>query len=334
MPVIDIHAHVLFGETTERLRRDLPDHAPALERTEDGAWFTFPDGRRLGPFPAGLLDLDLRLRDMDRQGVGVQAVSVPPTHFGYRLPDDVARTWARGLNDGMIELARARPDRFQVLGTLPLQHPSAAVEEVERIATESSVRGVEIGTNVAGRDLDDPALDPVWEVLEETDLGVLLHPDQRDAAARDRLSSYYMINLIGNPLETTIALGAMILGGVLERHDRLRVGCVHGGGFAPYQLGRWDHAWRNREDVRVASERLPSETFGRVFFDSLTHDVQSLAFLGRRVGWDRVMLGSDYPFDMADEEPVASVERLELAADDASQVLERTVEAFLRSPSP
>jgi aminocarboxymuconate-semialdehyde decarboxylase len=278
-----------------------------------------------------MFDPALRLADMDRQRVDVQLLSVPPPNFHYHVPADVGGAFAAAQNDAMLRLAEKHPDRFAVFATLPLQSPEAAVAETARMAVHGRVRGAEIGTNVQGRNLDDPALEPVWTALEEADLPVWIHPDQRDIAGADRLAQYYLVNLIGNPLESTIAMASLIFGGVVERHPGLRFGFVHGGGFTPYQIGRWDHGWGCRPEPRsVIADVPPSEHFGRFFFDSLTHDALSLELLGRRVGWDHVVVGSDYPFDMGSDEPVTAVEKVDLTPQQRRSVLERNAERFLR----
>jgi aminocarboxymuconate-semialdehyde decarboxylase len=160
-----------------------------------------------------------------------------------------------------------------------------------------------------------------------------VHGDQRSLAGADRLHGYYLQNLIGPPLESTIAMGRLIFGGVLERHPALRFGWVHGGGFTPYQIGRWDHGWACRPEPRVAVDATPPRTyFGRMYFDTLTHDPLSLELLGRRVGWDHVMVGSDYPFDMSSSDPVGDVEAVDMTEEARVQVLERTAHGLPAPP--
>jgi aminocarboxymuconate-semialdehyde decarboxylase len=190
---------------------------------------------------------------------------------------------------------------------------------------------VQIGSNINGTDVDDPTLEPVWAELERWNLPVWFHSDQRSIAGADRLQTYYLQNLIGIPLESTIAAAKLIFGGVLDRHPDLRFGFTHGGGFSPYQLGRWEHGWTVRPEPKVnIAETGPRRFYGTMFFDSLTHDALSLELLGRRVGWDHVVLGSDYPFDMASTDPVAGVEAVELSPADRALVLEGTAHRFLR----
>jgi aminocarboxymuconate-semialdehyde decarboxylase len=207
----------------------------------------------------------------------------------------------------------------------------AAINELGRIAAYRRVRGVQLGTNIAGVNLDTPDLEPLWQALEDANLPVWVHGDQRMLAGADRLNRYYLQNFIGQPLESTIAMGYLIFGGVLEHHPALRFGWVHGGGFLPYQVGRWDHGWGVRsEAAEVIHKTRPSEYFKRMWFDSLTHDPLSLEFLGRRVGWHKVVLGSDYPFDMASADPVGGVDAVDLSAEERAQVLEKNALPFLR----
>jgi aminocarboxymuconate-semialdehyde decarboxylase len=190
---------------------------------------------------------------------------------------------------------------------------------------------VQIGSNIDGTDVDDPSLEPLWEDLERRDFPVWFHSDQRSIAGADRMNSYYLQNLIGIPLESTIAAAKLIFGGVLDRHPDLRIGFTHGGGFSPYQIGRWEHGWSVRPEPKInISETGPRHFFGMMYFDSLTHDPLSLEMLGRRMGWDHVLLGSDYPFDMASTDPVGGVEAVEMSDADQARVLHANAERFLR----
>lgn len=331
MAVVDIHSHIAPRRGLMRIGHELSARAPRVETTDTGYVLVVPGGRKLGPFPAGLLDPDIRLDDMDRQGVDIQALSIPPTLFAYDLPSEEGSRWAQILNDAMIELAREHPDRFRVLVTLPLQDPLAAIQELERVLVEEPVGGIEIGTHVGGVDLDDERFEPIWRLAAGAKLGILLHPDQGDALGKTRLNRYYLVNLVGNPVETTLAVASLVFGGVLERHPELKIGCVHGGGYAPYQVGRWDHGWSCRPETSARLSSRPSESFSRIFFDSLTHDALSLTLLGDLVGWSQVMVGSDYPFDMGVSNPLDSVKELELDAADERMILGGTASRFLRS---
>jgi aminocarboxymuconate-semialdehyde decarboxylase len=248
------------------------------------------------------------------------------------VPAGVGADFARIQNDALVRLSDKEPERFHVFATLPLQDIDASLTEIERVAGIERVRGVQIGSNIDGTDVDDPSLETVWTALENLDLPVWFHSDQRSIAGADRLKTYYLQNLIGIPLESTIAAAKLIFGGVLDRHPDLRIGFTHGGGFAPYQAGRWEHGWEVRPEPKVNIDATgPRHYFASLYFDSLTHDPISLEMLGKRMGWDHVMLGSDYPFDMASTDPVGALEKTEMSDEDRALVLQGNAERFLRS---
>lgn len=331
MTTIDIHAHAIVPTALAEMASAHPDHGPTLIEDEGRRFLRYPGRERLGPLPEGIFEPALRLADMDHQRVDLQVIAIPPPNFHYHVPPDVGRDFARIQNDALIELSDKQPDRFHLFATLPLQDIGASLAEIARVSGFDRVRGVQIGSNIDGTDVDDQSLEPVWADLEQRNFPVWFHSDQRSIAGAERMSSYYLQNLIGIPLESTIAAAKLIFGGVLDRHPDLRIGFTHGGGFSPYQIGRWEHGWSVRPEPRVNIDRNgPRHFFGMMFFDSLTHDPLSLEMLGRRMGWDHVMLGSDYPFDMASTDPVGGVEAVELSDSDLSLVLGENAEHFLR----
>lgn len=331
MTTIDLHAHAIVPDALTAMAAAHPDYGPSLF-TDDGIrYLSYPGRARLGPLPEAIFDPEIRLADMDERRVDVQIIAIPPPNFHYHVPAEVGVEFASIQNDHLIRLSESRLERFHVFGTLPLQDVDASLAEIARIAPVPRVRGVQTGTNINGVELDDPSLAPVWEALEAANLPVWLHPDQRSIAGPERLSDYYLQNFIGIPLDSTIAAARLIFGGVLERYPGLRFGFCHGGGFAPYQIGRWHHGWGVRpEPKEFIEEKGPRQYFSTLYFDSLTHDALSLELLGRRVGWDHVVLGSDYPFDMASTDPVGGVEAIGLDEEDLNRVLEGNSAQLLR----
>jgi len=333
-PVVDVHAHALLPDALNAMAAEFPEYGPTLLEEPDARYLQYPGRERLGPLYPGIFDPQVRLADMDRMRVDRQIIAIPPPQYHYHVPAEVGVRFAQLQNDGLIALHDVSPDRFHVFGTLPLQDIDASVAEVDRIAEVPFVRGVQMSTNVNLMDLDDPSLEPVWSRLEHYGLPVWFHGDQRSIAGADRLDRYYLQNFIGLPLETTIAMASLIFGGVMANHPGLRFGWVHGGGFAPYQLGRWDHGWQQRTESKVIlKDTLPSHYFKQFYIDSLTHDPISLDMLGARMGWDHVVLGSDYPFDMGPKDPVAGVEAVEMTDADRVAVLSTNCENFLRPMS-
>lgn len=277
MPTVDVHAH----------------HTPA---------------QCLGMLPAGLpmqnivgdmTDQGRRLEDMAKGGVDIQVLS-PFLGFLSRGLDV-----ARPHNDAMAEAVRAQPDRFIGLAAVPMAEPDTAPVEIERAINELGLRGVEIGTNVLGQNLDDPALLPVFEKIAELDVPIFIHP--LNVLGADRLAHYGLDNLIGNVTDTAVAAASLIFGGVITRFPQLKVYLSHGGGSCPYVRGRWDHGWRARK-MDSPVDKPPSDYLRGFYYDALTHSPDALAFLVAWAGADHVMLGTDYPFDMGDASPVATIE--------------------------
>jgi aminocarboxymuconate-semialdehyde decarboxylase len=302
---IDVHAHCVPAEVIDQLTADSPDVGiQVVDR--GGRRHVVIAGAEAGTLHPGLTDMQRRLETMAATGVDVQLLSSWIDLTAYALPADRGARYARMFNEALAGTAARHPGRFEALCTVPLQAPARAVEELHHAVGELGMVGVEIATTVAGRELDDPDLEPFWSAAEETACLVLLHPCA--SLAGRGVTNYFLGNLVGNPAESTIALGHLIFGGVLERHPDLRLCSVHGGGFAPYQLGRWDHAFHG--DVRGAAARLtrpPSEWMSRLYHDTVLHSPRSLRMLVDVVGAEHVLLGSDYPFEMGDPDPLGTV---------------------------
>ena len=303
---IDVHAHCVPPEVIAQLSAEGGRYGIELV-SRDGRQHALIAGTvEAGPLRPDLSDLPRRLAAMDAAGVSVQVLSSWIDLTAYALPAETGVRYARMFNEELAGVAAAHPDRFRALCTVPLQSPAAAADELRFAVSELGMVGVEIATTVAGRELDDPDLAPFWAAAEEVRCLVLLHPC---ASLSGRgVSRYFLGNLVGNPAETTIAVGHLVFGGVLERHPDLRLCAVHGGGFAPYQIGRWDHAFHR--DARGAAAHLtrpPSEWVARLYHDTVLHSPRSLRLLLDLVGPEQVVLGSDYPFEMGDPDPLATL---------------------------
>ncbi|MGH8951364.1 MAG: amidohydrolase family protein [Acidimicrobiia bacterium] len=299
--VVDVHSHLMVPESAELTRPHLkPENEP---RT----FFSSSQTKELNNEFYDLAldkytDPETRLADMDAMGVDVQLVSLTPFHYFYWADAGLAPAVASLQNERIAEVAALAPDRFVGVGTLPLAHPEAAVAEAKRVL-DRGFPAVEIGADVNGLDLDDPSFEPVWGALEESGLVVILHPAGFTEAKR--MSDYYLVNVIGIPLSTTLAVTRLILAGVFERHPGLRLLLVHGGGYLPFYWARTDHAFRHRPEMRANIDRLPSEYLDGFHFDITVFDPALVAHLVDRFGADRVLLGTDYPFDMGLTDPLA-----------------------------
>lgn len=296
---IDVHCHLI-----PEPEFSLP-YLPMRFGTGKDADEVFYREASVGPIRPLLTDAGAAVREMDRIGLAQRAMSIAPLSYRYDLEPAECLRWHAGLNDALTAACSAYPDRLIPIGIVPLQDADAAAGEAWRAVKDLHMRGIEIGTQIADRRLDDPALEPFWTVMEELGVAIFIHPEH---IPNPLWSDYYLINLIGNPVQTTVAVANLIFGGVVDRHPRLRFWLAHGGGVAPWLAGRFRHGWTVRPETRTHGAANPMEILARNFwFDSLTHDPATLTALVSRFGADRVVLGSDSPFDMADDDPLATL---------------------------
>jgi aminocarboxymuconate-semialdehyde decarboxylase len=297
---VDIHNHVIPERALDVLHSD-PVYRVAIV---DGRW-------RGGNHPAFELDPSFRhaeakLDQLERNSIDGAVLSAAPPLFCYETGATAGERICRAANEGMRSFAAAAPGRLWWLAHVPLQAPDRAVT-VLADAAEAGCVGVQVGSSVNGTRLDDPRLAPFWAAADNLGLPVVIHPDP-SYSIHDGLEAFYLRNVIGMPLETTIAVKRLISAGVLPAHPRVQVVLLHGGGYFPYQAGRLRHARTVRGELSELGAD-PWEALGQLWFDVITHDAQALRYLVNRVGEERVVLGTDLPFDMALPEPVDAVER-------------------------
>ena len=298
---VDMHSHVMVPKAAELV-------APHLD------WSTIPLAHFATPATQALnrkqdadrrpnmTDLGTRLADMDAAGIDVQIVMPPPPQCYYTLEPALAAEATTIVNEGIRDWCKQDPERFAGLGSVPMQDPAKAVAELHRCMGELGLKGVQILTNIAGRELSDPDFAPFWAETEALGAVVLLHPNGFTEA--DRLRRFYFNNVIGNPLETSIALHYLIFDGVLERHPALKLIAVHGGGYLPAYSGRIDHAWGARTDAHGQLPNPPTSYLKRVYFDTVVFTPHQLDALVRQFGTERLLMGTDYPYDMAEADPI------------------------------
>jgi aminocarboxymuconate-semialdehyde decarboxylase len=324
---IDIHAHVIAEETMRLMQKEAPKIAPRITSIEAESALFEVAGSPYRPFPRGGFDLERRFKDMAASAVDMQAVSVPPQTFLYDQDASLTATFARIQNEEIAKLTKQYPDRFLGLATLPMQAPEQAAAELRRAVRTLGLSGAMIGSNIEGRNLDDPALEPVWAAAAEVGAFMLIHPTK--VAGADRLRSYYLTNLIGNPLDTTIAAASLVFGGVLERHPNIKICLSHGGGFTPYQAGRWVHGWHVRNEPKKSLAVSPEASLRRFYYDTIVHARPQLESLVGWAGASHVLLGSDYPFDMGTLECVRQVRAASLSEADRAIILGGQAAAML-----
>jgi len=294
---IDVHNHVMPTEALDLLGGE----AIYGVTVADGEW----RGVHHVPFPIvpSFYDPAAKIEHLDKVGIAAAVVSAPPPLFFYDVPSDAGVDLCEAANDGMVNYCSHYPDRLRWLANLPMQAPDEAVR-VYRAAVSSGCVGAAIGTSIAGRRLDEPDFERFWAIVEEIGRPVLAHPAFNEPHAA--LEPYYLQNVIGNPLETTIMVERMICAGVFSRHPGIRLILLHGGGFLPYQTGRLCHARGVRPELAASPTEI-WEVFNQLYFDTITHDVEALRYLVQRVGRRNVVLGTDMPYDMAMQSPMVTL---------------------------
>lgn len=302
---IDVHTHFISPAAIDAARRAPARYGVTVDDAGGTVRLTVGDGPPLRPLLPALHTLDVYVTFMATQGLTGAVVGPLMDVVGYHLTPGQGRAWSRALNEGLAESLSRAPRGLRGLASVPLQDPAGAADELRHAVLALGFRGAMIDTHVERRPLGDPALDPFWRAAMELDVPVVLHPFVLEPVAR--LDQFYLHNLVGYPFETTLAAGSLIFGGTLDRMPELVVVLVHGGGFLPYQIGRFDRGHTARPEARAGGAGPASRYLRRFYYDTLTHSARSLCFLCDVVGADRLLLGSDFPFGMGDPEPVASV---------------------------
>jgi len=316
---IDIHTHVLADATVKLMQKEIPRLGLKMAPYDADNAVCEVAGVAYRPFPRGGHDIERRFKDMDAAEVDVHLLSVAPQTWLYGQEAAVGIAGATIQNDEIARLVKEHPERFSGIATLPIQAPDKAADELRRAMRKLGLHGAMIGSNIGGKNLDDPSFEPLWAAAEELDAFMMIHPG--NVAGADRLRSYYLGNLIGNPLDTTIAGACLIFGGVLERHPKLNFIMSHGGGFIPYQGGRWVHGWEVRPEPKVNVKHSPAPYLDRFLYDTILHAKAPLEFLISSVGANRVFLGSDYPYDMGTGECVRQVRAANIPEADRDIIL-------------
>jgi aminocarboxymuconate-semialdehyde decarboxylase len=297
--MIDFHSHVIPDTIIAAMRADPERYATRIE-ADAGKRYLVRGKLRLELLPEFSV-AEAKLEAMNRKSIEISVISPGPQVFFYNLKEEEGIEAARLVNDGIAAMVAKNPARLRGMATLPMQHPEAAVAEMERVAREHGFKGIELATVAPGGELADPKYRPVLRRAQELKMTIFAHPNTIGSAGR--LDCYYLTNLIGNPLETTIMVANLMFSGALDELPRLKMLLAHGGGFAPYQVGRFVHGHKVRPETRARTASSAKDLLKRFYFDTLTHDAQALRYLVELVGAERLVLGTDAPFDMGDENP-------------------------------
>ena len=303
---IDIHAHYYPDSFIQLMAEEGASAGASVTRAEGQGPVLDVGILHAGPLAPKFIDLDLRIAEMDAQGVDMQALSLTQPMV-YWAGGDLSRRLTETFNDALAEAHQAHPERLVGLATLPIQEPDLAIAELDRLATLPGIKGIYLATRVLERELSDTAFFPVYERIEALGWPLFLHP--LEVIGAERLRPYFLTNLLGNPFDTAVAAAQLIFGGVLDRFTGLEVCLPHAGGAFPYLVGRLNHGWKVRPECRHL-EQGPLSYLRRFHYDTISHSEEALAFLIGLVGPERVMVGSDYCFDMGLERPVEAVTAL------------------------
>ncbi len=326
---IDLHTHILPETWPDLSERYGYQGFVRLEHTGPGCACMMIGDHRFRDVAANTWDPGTRLGECDRDGVTVQVLSTVPVMFSYWAKPRDTLDLSRLLNDHIAGLVRDHPRRFVGLGTLPMQAPDLAVQELERCVRDLGLAGVQIGSHVNEWNLDQPELFDVFQAAADLGASVFVHP--WDMLAPERMRMYWLRWLVGMPTETTIAICSLLMGGVLDRLPHLKVAFAHGGGSFPGTVGRIEHGYVVRPDLcAIRSSTNPSDFLGRFYVDSLVHEPAQLRLMIDLFGADRIALGSDYPFPLGEHTPGAMIESMsDLSAATKRQLLAETALEFL-----
>jgi aminocarboxymuconate-semialdehyde decarboxylase len=305
---IDIHSHVAIPAAAAFVAPHLDAATVPLVHFADATTKAL-NQKQEQDIRARIAGYDERLRELDSMGIDMQLVLPSPPQCYYTVPLDIGVKAACMINDGLAEYVARKPDRFVALGTVPLMNGSEAARELERCMKTLGMKGAQILTNVGGRELSDPAYAAFWKKAEELGSLVVIHPNGFTEARR--FTRFYFNNVIGNPLETTIALHYLIFDGVIERHPNLKLLAVHGGGYLPAYSGRIDHAWGARSDSHADLPHPPTTYLKKIYFDTVVFSPHQLRELVGVFGVDHIIMGTDYPFDMGEYDPIGHVASVE-----------------------
>jgi aminocarboxymuconate-semialdehyde decarboxylase len=316
--IVDVHVHYIAPAVFESLRRGGAGSGVRL-LPGDGVRLQVGDEAPTRPLLPALHTLDLHTRFFAERGIDTAVFGPLMDVAGYSLPPVEGAAWSRLQNEALAAALAGPPGAHRGLATVPLQDPALAAAELTVAVRDLGLRGAMIDPNALGRPLGDAAFDPFWKAAADLAAPVVLHPFLLEAV--ERFGRHYLHNLVGYPFETTLAAASLIMGGTLDRFPALDVVLVHGGGFLPYHIGRFDRAHQTRPEARAGGAAMPSGYLRRFHYDTLVQRPEALGYLVRTVGHDRVVLGSDHPFWMGDPDPCRVVRDARLAGDEEAAIL-------------
>jgi aminocarboxymuconate-semialdehyde decarboxylase len=334
---IDIHHHYFAPELVNEIKQ----HGNALgieyytpkDIRESPLSIQFPKGNRLNLDPR-LAEIEKRLEIMNQGSIAIATVEVQTSAVGYELDGSRGESWSKLYNEAIQSLVKRHPNRFAGIATVPLQDPSRAAKVLEYAIVNLKMSGVTIASNVVGKYYDSKDFDPFWKKAEELDVMMIMHPEW--VAGSDKMGGYGLRTVCGNPADTTLSVGYMIYSGVFDRFPKLKLALLHGGGFFPYHLGRFDRGLNSGSGAgpsRIAASQPPSKYLKNLYFDNLVYRVETVEYLKRMVGTEHVMVGTDYPYDLGDWMAAEKIQQMNCTDTERDAMLHGNARNLLRIPA-
>lgn len=325
---IDIHHHYLPQSLLDEAKRHGKSLGVELSEKKGEAALSFAGSEPHALNPE-LTGIERRLEMMDKGKIAVAAAEALTIALGYPLDGQKGESWCRLYNEGFRDLVKKYPGRFAGLAAAPLQDPPRAAAVLEHAIRDLNLSGVLIGSNVNGRYYNGADFDPFWRKAEELDVLVVMHPES--VAGVEKMGPYGFRLICGNPADSTLSLGYMTYSGVFDRFPNLKLCVLHGGGFFPYHLGRFDQGFAVRSGARAAQASSPPSAYLKnLYFDTLVYRVDTLSYLKQIAGTGRLMVGTDYPFTLGDWLAVEKVEALDCPEADKEAILEGNAKRLLK----
>jgi len=329
---IDIHHHYIPPELIEEVKSNGKalgvEYFPPQDAKDNPLQIRFPKGNRLRP-DARMAEVNNRLEVMTKGHIGIATVETHTACVGYELDGNKGETWSKLYNEGIMNLVKRHPDRFVGIATVPLQDPPRAAKVLEYAIRDLKMSGVTIASNVVGKYYDSKDFDPFWAKAQELDVLMIMHPEW--IAGGDKMAGYGLRTVCGNPADTTLSVGYMIYSGVFDRFPNLKLALLHGGGFFPYHLGRFDSGFSaGTGSSRIPAKEPPSKYLKNLYFDNLVYRVETVEYLKRMVGAEHVMVGTDYPFDLGDWKAAEKIQTMNCTASERQAMMSGNARKLLR----
>ena len=331
---IDIHHHYIPLELIDEVKRNGKalgvEYFPPKDAKDNPFQIQFPKGNRLRPDPR-MTEINNRLEVMTKGNIGIATVEVHTACVGYELDGSRGESWSKLYNEAIMNLVKRYPDRFVGIATVPLQDPPRAAGVLEHAIRDLKMSGVTLASNVVGKYFDSKDFDPFWAKAEELNVLMIMHPEW--VAGGDKMGAYGLRTVCGNPADTTLSVGFMIYSGVFDRFPNLKLALLHGGGFFPYHLGRFDNGYRSGSGASsMPAKQPPSKYLKNLYFDNLVYRVETVEYLKRMVGAEHIMVGTDYPFDLGDWMAAEKIQTMNCTESEREAMMHGNARRLLRLP--